>query len=375
MFAVLDELEMAIDKVAAYEGTVDVEQISRLCERVEFLRVAAVGAYDRSGVWELDGYQSAAAGLRATCRVEHGAAQGTVRLARRLEELPEVSAAFAAGSISREHARVIARAWSPERAAMLAGIEADLVALARLTGPGRLRSKVREMTDAFDGDGGASDDKAHDAKNRLTFDATLDGRFEPHGSFDPESGDIIATALAAEMAVLRATHDERPAPQRRAEALTSICRWYLAQTDDGTQRRRGQPHLNVICDLNALQGITPSVFDTIRAEAAHASRLSRTTLERIACDCKLSRILMDGDSQVLDVGRITRTIPTPLWNALVARDKHCTHPGCDRPPSLCEAHQIIYWTQGGATNLENLKLLCWYHHRQQHQHDATHSRT
>ena len=274
MFDPLDELEAAIDKVAAFEGVVDVERIARLCERVEFLRVAAVGAYDRSGAWELDGFQNAAAGLRARCRVESGAAHGTVRLARRLQELPEVSAAFAAGDISREHARVISRAWSPERAAMLAGIEADLVTLARLTSPGLLRSKVREMTDAFDGDGGAGNDAAQDAKNTLTFDATLDGRFEPHGSFDPESGDIIATALAAEMAILRETHDLRMAPQRRAEALTSIARWYLAQTDDGTQRRRGQPHLNVIVDLGALEGITPDVFAEIRAEAAHASRLS-----------------------------------------------------------------------------------------------------
>ena len=84
---------------------------------------------------------------------------------------------------------------------------------------------------------------------------------------------------------------------------------------------------------------------------------------------------MNGRSEVLDVGRMTRKIPTPLWNALVARDKHCTHPGCDRPPGFCEAHHIIYWTQGGATNLENLKLLCWYHHRQQHQHDNIRSRT
>ena len=69
----------------------------KLCERVEFLRVSAVGAYDRSGAWELDGFQSAAAGLRSKCRIESARARSTVRLARRLEELPEVSAAFAAG--------------------------------------------------------------------------------------------------------------------------------------------------------------------------------------------------------------------------------------------------------------------------------------
>ena len=79
---------------------------------------------------------------------------------------------------------------------------------------------------------------------------------------------------------------------------------------------------------------------------------------------------MDGPSQVLDVGRATRTVNTAQWNALVARDQHCTHPGCTRPPAYCDAHHIIHWTRGGPTNLANLKLLCWEHHRKQHLHDA-----
>ena len=81
---------------------------------------------------------------------------------------------------------------------------------------------------------------------------------------------------------------------------------------------------------------------------------------------------MDGPSQVLDVGRATRTVNTAQWNALVARDQHCTHPGCTRPPAYCDAHHIIHWTRGGPTNLANLSLLCWEHHRKQHLHDASH---
>ncbi len=108
----------------------------------------------------------------------------------------------------------------------------------------------------------------------------------------------------------------------------------------------------------------------MRAEAAHVGRLSQATLERLTCDCKLARILTDGPSQILDVGRATRTVTTAQWNALVARDQHCTHPGCTRPPAYCDAHHIIHWTHGGPTNLANLRLLCWEHHRKQHQHDA-----
>ncbi|WP_242419678.1 HNH endonuclease signature motif containing protein, partial [Frankia sp. CpI1-P] len=36
--------------------------------------------------------------------------------------------------------------------------------------------------------------------------------------------------------------------------------------------------------------------------------------------------------------------PPHLRRALAARDRGCTFPGCDRPPSWCEAHHVIHWT-------------------------------
>jgi hypothetical protein len=369
MFGVLDELEAAIDKVAASELSVDVERMCRLAERVEFLRLRAVREFDRSCEWQADGHVSAAAALRAKCRMSYGQARRSIDLARKLEHLPETAAAFGAGEISREHAAAIASAYTPERDAMIANIEPQLVDLARIAIPVELRKAVSRMVDAFDGDGGAATDAAEFAKNHLTFDKTFNGRFEPHGSMDAESGEIITAALEAEMANLRDRHDALPAAKLRAEALTSICRWYLAHHDNGQPRRRGQNHLGIVADLSELAGTNPDLLAQVRAEAAHGSRLSRSTLERLACDCKFSRIITDGPSQILDVGRATRVVSLPMWNALVARDQHCQWAGCTMPPGFCEAHHIWYWTNGGPTNLANLKLLCWYHHRQQHAHD------
>jgi Domain of unknown function (DUF222)/HNH endonuclease len=125
-----------------------------------------------------------------------------------------------------------------------------------------------------------------------------------------------------------------------------------------------------VTDVLQIAGSSPELAAIVRAETAHGGLLSQNTLERISCDCKISRIITDGPSSVLDVGRMTRAIPAPLWNALVARDRHCTHKGCKRPPSMCEGHHIWHWANGGPTNLENLKLLCWFHHKEQHIHDA-----
>jgi hypothetical protein len=70
--------------------------------------------------------------------------------------------------------------------------------------------------------------------------------------------------------------------------------------------------------------------------------------------------------EILDVGRTARLVTTPIWTALVARDGHCTFPACTRPPSMCHAHHLRHWADGGETSLANLALLCGHHHRTVH---------
>ena len=66
---------------------------------------------------------------------------------------------------------------------------------------------------------------------------------------------------------------------------------------------------------------------------------------------------------VLDLYR-TRRIASPSQTvALIARDGGCSFPGCDVGPSWCERHHIVAWQDGGDTNLDNLTLVCRYHHR------------
>ncbi|MEA2685181.1 MAG: hypothetical protein QOE93_376 [Actinomycetota bacterium] len=51
----------------------------------------------------------------------------------------------------------------------------------------------------------------------------------------------------------------------------------------------------------------------------------------VAGCARLHRVVTSGRSAILDYGTSTRTIPAPLWSALVIRDEHCRSPGCDRP--------------------------------------------
>jgi hypothetical protein len=86
----------------------------------------------------------------------------------------------------------------------------------------------------------------------------------------------------------------------------------------------------------------------------------------LTCGSKLHRVLTAGRSAALDYGSATRSASPALWSALVVRDGHCRHPGCDRPPPWCEGHHVVHFSKGGPTCLSNVVLLCRAHHRLYH---------
>jgi hypothetical protein len=66
----------------------------------------------------------------------------------------------------------------------------------------------------------------------------------------------------------------------------------------------------------------------------------------------------------LAVGRTARTATPTQRRALAARDKGCIIPGCGIPAEACQTHHVQDWAAGGDTDLPNLAMLCWAHHRQ-----------
>jgi hypothetical protein len=91
-----------------------------------------------------------------------------------------------------------------------------------------------------------------------------------------------------------------------------------------------------------------------------------STVRRLACDADLIPMVLGSHGEILDVGRLNRLVTTAIWIALVVRDRHCTFPGCRRPPIACDAHHITHWIDGGNTGLSNLALLCRTHHTMIH---------
>jgi hypothetical protein len=134
--------------------------------------------------------------------------------------------------------------------------------------------------------------------------------------------------------------------------------------DEGKLPKRNgvRPHITVTTTLEGLKG----ELGAPASDLQHGMPISSKTVERLACDGCLSRVLM-ADSVVVDVGHATRSISASQRRALRVRDKHCAFPGCDRPVSWTNPHHVEFWSRGGPTNLPNLVSLCSYHHRCVHE--------
>ncbi|WP_164519608.1 HNH endonuclease signature motif containing protein, partial [Nocardioides ferulae] len=93
-------------------------------------------------------------------------------------------------------------------------------------------------------------------------------------------------------------------------------------------------------------------------------QISISQLRRLACEHSLLPAVLDGESQVLDLGRSQRLFTGPQRIAMGLAHHQCQARGCTVPAAWCEAHHKNPWAQGGNTDLADGALLCpWHHHR------------
>ena len=81
-------------------------------------------------------------------------------------------------------------------------------------------------------------------------------------------------------------------------------------------------------------------------ELEFAGAVPAATVQRLACDVRVRRVLLGSNSAVIDVGRSLR-LPGPAARAaLRARARGCEWPGCDRPVAFTNAHHTVTGAEG-----------------------------
>ncbi len=206
-----------------------------------------------------------------------------------------------------------------------------------------------------------------DAEKRAVRDRALSwspfhdgtGRERLTGVFGAEDAATIKAALEA-LTQPAGPDDTRTAAQRRADALTDVCRYSLASgdlPDDGGDAAK----VVVTINFDALAaGVGAGVLD-------NGVSLTPEAVRRLACHAGIVPAVLGSRSVPIDLGKARRLFTGAARRALVLRDRGCAFPGCDRPPKWTEGHHIVHWSRGGRTDLRNGVLLCGHHHRVIHQ--------
>ena len=313
---------------------------------LQFSELAAQMA--KSEHWKRQGSNSAVDWIRFECKLTQKEASARVRVGELMPEMASTVRAMEEGEIGFPHVSVMAR--TAEAVGELFD-EQHLLAMAKENSPGKFYYKTLHHRHAIDARAYARDQEHLAEERALHLNQCEDGCLLTRGVLDPVAGAEFRSALEP-LARPAGKDDHRTRPQRLADALVE------AVTHGGKQKIA----MHVTASIETL-------LDAVGAPGAEnefSIPISSKTVERWACDCSLSRILLQ-DSVVIDAGRSERTIKGPRRQALNARDRHCRWPGCDRPASWCDGHHIRHWIQGGGDELENLMLLCSRHHRLVHE--------
>ncbi|CAA9257342.1 MAG: hypothetical protein AVDCRST_MAG76-2633 [uncultured Acidimicrobiales bacterium] len=331
--------------------------------RAQARRLAITAEWDRRQAWAADGAYNGRCWLAANCGLSRREAHSVLHTAEVVASAPVVAAAVEAASLPVAKVEVLASVVTVRTtAAFVRDQEVLLEAVARLS-VDDTRKVARWWQRLADADG----TEPFERPIGLRCSVAGDGTTHVAGTLDVEGGAIVRSMLDAIADQLwRAERDPdqveaRPVNQNerlRGQALIQMARQAGAAHPTRTGAR---PLLTVLVDLDTLEGRAghPAQVDGGGLVTAEAAR-------RLACDADISRLLTGPDGALLQLGRTTRTATADQWRALRLRDRGCTWPGCDRPPGWCQAHHIVWWQNGGRTDLENLTLLCSHHHHRIH---------
>ena len=400
----LETLGRGIGAAEVMPALQDLEAFRNSLCQVDHLLIQAV---ERFALTEHHCVSSLEKLLSQALRIGHGEARRRVRAAVALgprstlggEPLPphrpELAAAQVAGEVSPIVVDVIERTLAtvqflaPDQ---LTRTEQALVSHGRVFEPGELGKICDRVLDHLDPDGARPRDAAHRERRGLDLTRCRDGMVRVQGRLTPAAGARVKAVLgplAAPRPTLvsgpnggeRVVPDERSSSQRMHDALEEACARLLrsgqvpasggtpaaviiTMTHDqlreaaASARRRGANSGAGAGDLaGSATGSGGPTVETTTGEV-----LSVREALRLATEAEIATVVTDGTGRPLHLGRTRRLATASQTYALIARDGGCSFPGCTVPPEWCERHHVIPWTNGGRTDIDNLTLLCGYHH-------------
>lgn len=309
--------------------------------------MALMAEYEAREAYKADGAASMTTWVAAFTGASVRTADSWVRTGAALTSLPHIAEAHGAGELSFDQARSLAAFATPDD-------DEELAEVARGHSAAALERMARAARTI-------SDDEVADARRRrsLTWRYNEDSHSLRLSGwlFDADGATVVKCLerMASRAPKDPVTDTYRPFDARCADALVELCG---SELQDDQDAERATVVVHVDADEHA-RGYGSATIEG-------GPMVSMGTARRLSCDGNIETITEDERGKPVTIGRRSRKVAPYMMRALRHRDDGCRFPGCGRKRWL-HAHHVRHWAQGGETNLENLVLLCGFHHRLVHE--------
>lgn len=309
-------------------------------------------------------------GVAAMLASELGLAKGVVhgRIEAGRRQTTPAGRAAAAGEISAEHERIVAKAVAglPGTMGGDAKIEfsTKLTAFARTVAPAELRAEAARRVAKLCPDKGPGRDEHQERQRSARLGAVRpDGTSTLNMVLTPRARALVERALCdfggpGGTVACEPGSDERTPEQRAHDAL--VHQWALGSTVDPA---RPKGIATIVVRVTPEQLENPD--ELVRTDAG-AQLSVRQAVSMAGAMPWFVSLLREGKEELhrIDVdAHPQRRIASALQRlVLYAAHGGCTFPGCDAPARRSQFHHVEEWVRGGPTTVANGALGCPVHH-------------
>jgi hypothetical protein len=305
------------------------------------------------GAWQGTGARSMADWLAGKTKSSYGQAKKKEKLGEAMGKSKELDEAVKKGDLSPDAASELSDAVNnpPEGADV-----GELVKAAKGATPKEAKDAAETWKRINSSESEEDAEKRRFAQRSVKSGLPNDGMVTTIATLPVLENRTLHNALEHIMGMSQS--DGRTREQQRADALTALVDAYAKGTVTGG---REQPSIIATCPIGTLTGASDEPGVT-----PHGDRIPAHVMRQLAENATLQRMLIDAEGILLDLGRETRFATLNQYKALVAIDGCCTVVTCSIPAGWCDVDHFVAWEDGGETNLDDLRLLCRFHHKLRH---------
>ncbi len=344
--------------------------------------------------------------LASSAGLSQGEAHSQVKTAQALRKVPKLQDAVQSGEVSQANARRLADVITKVDPAAVAGDDL-LLQQASSMRPEQFRHAAQRWITSQQADNGASEHARQRDRRYLKFYDTPDGMIALHGEFDKITGTRISNRIRHLANKLfdndqrLPKNERRKFPQCMADALdhstttaassngltvrnrqgagtssnsglgdgTGCCETAAATDNNVSAADNGDDNVasrGWVADITLVAHVD-DINGELIAELSDGTRLPPAVLEELSCNARWTGLVYDRMGDAIWRSRSRRTVTNSQWQTLLTDYGGCFH--CGAPPAICQAHHIIPYSQGGATSVKNMVMVCWNCHHKIHHHN------